>query len=204
MPDRQNPAPTDPTEGLSIASELISARNERGFTQAQLAELSGVSRSAIKAYETGRNMPGSRELRALCVALQCTPNRLLFGTEAPTFGSDDAAKFEALLRSDPEEAQLARARLAGLSSLLTGDEYRSVLHLVHSLAVARHGVDRVKDVIASADFVAAMFGSMLEQGAVAERTGAPVDPQAVVQGAAKRMQREGHGSADDDPPSVQK
>lgn len=209
MPDRQNPAPAQPTDGLSIASELISARSERGFTQAQLADLSGVSRSAIKAYETGRNMPGSRELRALCVALQCTPNRLLFGTETPAFGTDDVSEFEALLRADPEEAQFARVRLAMLCTLMTGDEYRSVLQLVQSLALARHGIERVKEVVAQADFQTSMIRSMMEEGVVAAKAGKPVDPDAVARGAIKRMQREGHidpGRAppDDSPSPVQK
>src|SRR4051812_31321179 len=86
-------------DAMSIASELIRARDERGITQAHLAELSGVSRSAIKGYESGRNMPGARELKALCQALAVSPNRLLFGAEDVTFGQerDDPAKLDRLL-----------------------------------------------------------------------------------------------------------
>src|SRR5690606_4832477 len=71
------PSPT------AFASELIKARTELGLTQSKLAEQSGLSVSAIKAYESGRNLPGARELRELCQALQVSPNKLLFGTEAP-------------------------------------------------------------------------------------------------------------------------
>ncbi|WP_421880803.1 helix-turn-helix transcriptional regulator [Methylibium sp.] len=180
------------TESLSIANELISARTERGISQAQLAELSGVSRSAIKAYETGRNMPGSRELRAICVALKTTPNRLLFGTEAPDFHEGPAGKIEALLRSDPEESAAQRARLAMLATLLTHDEYRSVLQLVQSLALARHGAERVEKAILNADLQAGIARQFLEQSAAAAKAGQPVDPEAFAKGLEEHMKRQGH------------
>lgn len=186
-------SPDQPNENLSIANELIKARTERGFSQAQLAESSGISRSAIKAYETGRNMPGSRELRALCIALKATPNKLLFGTEAPAFEDSDAAAVEAMLRSDPEETMVRRVRLALLAALITGDEYRSILQLVQSLAVARHGAERVKQTILAADFMAGISRSMLEHSTEAIRTGQPVDPASVVGKAEQFMLRQGHG-----------
>ena len=114
----------DPTaEHLSIANELINARTALGFTQVQLAEVSGVSRSAIKGYESGRNMPGSRELRALCVALAVTPNQLLFGVEEVTF--DDAPNDGEMPKGAPttanEQTSVAHS-LAGLLPMLTKAE----------------------------------------------------------------------------------
>lgn len=142
----QDTTPQDPgTENMSIASELIAARTAQGMTQGVLADVSGVSRSAIKAYESGRNMPGSRELKALCATLKVTPNKLLFGTEDLTFSGPkgtSAERMEELLRAHPEEPRILRAKLAALAPLLTHDETQSLLVLVRGLVLARHGKDK--------------------------------------------------------------
>ncbi|RZL04445.1 MAG: XRE family transcriptional regulator [Rubrivivax sp.] len=157
----QIPTDKDAQEALGIANALIKARNELGMTQAQLAEVSGISRSAIKGYETGRNMPGSRELKALCKALKLSPNVLLFGTETPFSDPNlEGAESEGfrLFLTDPEDAKRARARLAGLVLLLTNDEMASLLNLINALAIARHGAEVVEKHIAGADLIASMFG----------------------------------------------
>lgn len=172
----------EPTESgqdsFSVANELIKARSERGFSQAHLAELSGVSRSAIKAYETGRNMPGSRELRALCAALKVTPNRMLFGTEAPTFGEQDADRIDAVLRSDPESKAVARSRLVVLSELLTTEETGALITLAQSIAVARHGSEKVKQATFAAVALTGVARTFAEQVSSAERSGKPIDAEA--------------------------
>jgi len=142
-------------EALGIANALIKARNELGLTQAQLSESSGISRSAIKGYETGRNMPGTRELKALCLVLKVSPNQLLFGTETPFDGepppTGGLADLKRLMASDPDEARLMRVRLAMLASSLTTDEMASVYNIIHALAVARHGGEVVQQQLDRAD-----------------------------------------------------
>jgi len=162
---------------MSLASELINARMERGLSQAALAEQSGISRSAIKAYETGRNMPGSRELRALCMTLHTTPNKLLFGTEAPEFGEGPVAVADALLRSDPEDQAVSRARLAFLADMLTADERNAMLQLAQSIAIARHGSERVRQALLGADFMTGMVRTSLDELPKAREASAPLDPE---------------------------
>lgn len=174
------PYPSDESlESLGIASALIRARTDKGMTQADLADQSGISRSAIKGYETGRNMPGSRELRALCKVLQVSPNSLLFGTETPfADGGADAAPGLRLLIGDPENAKRARARIALLADLLTSDEVESLLTLIVSLATARHGPEVVKKQLVGADFMTAMGEAMK---AAASAKGAPVDFKSIME-----------------------
>lgn len=183
-------APAGPD--LSVASELIRARAERGFSQAQLSDLSGISRSTVKAYETGRNMPGSRELRALCVALNVTPNRLLFGNEAPVLAPSESAKIDAALRSDPEEKAASRMRLAMVATMLAEDEFQAVQLLTRSLAVARHGAERVEQALLASDFMTGTSRAMLALSAKASVDGKKVDPAAFVSELEQSLQRLGN------------
>lgn len=54
-------------------------RKEKGLTQAQLAELMGVSDRAVSKWETGRSMPDSSIMLELCDALGINVNELLTG-----------------------------------------------------------------------------------------------------------------------------
>jgi transcriptional regulator with XRE-family HTH domain len=141
---------TAPPE-MTIANELIKARTEKGFSQARLAEIAGVSRSAIKGYETGKNMPGARELRALCLALKVTPNLLLFGSEVPALNENEGSEAIRLLLSEPENRVVARSRLGHLVSLLTEEEEAALLVLVRGLSLARHGSKVVERTILASD-----------------------------------------------------
>lgn len=161
------------------------------MSQAQLAEDSGVSRSAIKGYETGRNMPGARELKLLCRVLQVSPNVLLFGTEAP-FGegaqiASMSPGLQAML-SDPVDAKVTRLRLAYLSQLLTSDEVASLMNIVRALAVARHGAEVVQQTIEGADLLAGL-GDLMVKGAVA---GSLPDPEGTEGSIVEHMARQGH------------
>jgi transcriptional regulator with XRE-family HTH domain len=133
----QTPQTPDGAEGgAAMASALVKARNERGFTQAQLADLSGVSRSAIKGYETGRTMPGARELKALCATLQVSPTVLLYGSEQAF-----ANRLSGEQGTETVEFQLQlRYQLQGMAKLLADDEVASLLKLARAIVVARLGV----------------------------------------------------------------
>lgn len=134
------PADIEAQEALGVASALIKARADRGLTQADLAEQSGVSRSAIKGYETGRNMPGSRELRALCTVLRVSPSMLLFGSEQP-FGESHGWPWGQPI---PDIIKANKMALALLADLLAPDELQSLVSLMHSLATGRHGAIAIK------------------------------------------------------------
>ena len=143
-------------------------------------------------------MPGSRELRALCNALKVTPNKLLFGTEAPAFGEDGAAGIEALLRSDPERQAIMRTRLALLSQKLTDDEAAALLLLVQSLVVARHGAEKARQTLLGADVLAGMARGMMKESATVIREGAQtVEPQRVAADLEDFLKRQGHAPKTD-------
>lgn len=137
-------------ENLAFAAELIKARNELGLTQSQLSSASGVSLSAIKGYETGRNMPGARELRDLCKALHISPNKLLFGVETPfpTLSSGDPAA-----ASGEKGQAVHRNRIVALVNMLSVDESYAIYLLAHSIAVARFGEKAVRADMELADLM---------------------------------------------------
>ena len=56
-------------ESLILKNRLKDARGEKGLSQAQLAELVGVSRNTISSIETGQFNPTAKLALILCVAL---------------------------------------------------------------------------------------------------------------------------------------
>lgn len=58
---------------------IAGCRKEKGLTQAQLAELMGVSDRAVSKWETGRSMPDSSIMLELCDTLGINVNELLSG-----------------------------------------------------------------------------------------------------------------------------
>lgn len=56
-------------ECLTLKNSLKEARNQRGLSQAQLAEMVGVSRNTISSIETGQFNPTAKLALTLCIAL---------------------------------------------------------------------------------------------------------------------------------------
>lgn len=54
---------------LKLRSRLKEARTEKGLSQAQLAEMVGVSRNTISSIETGQFNPTAKLALVLCIAL---------------------------------------------------------------------------------------------------------------------------------------
>ena len=54
---------------LILKNRLKQARTEKGLSQAQLAELVGVSRNTISSIETGQFSPTAKLALILCIAL---------------------------------------------------------------------------------------------------------------------------------------
>lgn len=102
-------------------------------------------------------MPGARELRELCQALQISPNKLLFGSEAP-FKAQSIA--DLLVDGEAEDDHIARGRASFLLGLLAADERNAVVTLLRSLALARHGEAKVREVLLSADMIVGMGREM--------------------------------------------
>ena len=57
-------------EKLKLKNRLKEARQEKGLSQAQLANLVGVSRNTISSIETGQFNPTAKLALILCIALE--------------------------------------------------------------------------------------------------------------------------------------
>ena len=57
------------TEHLVLKNKLREARSEHNLSQAQLAEMVGVSRNTISSIETGQFNPTAKLALILCIAL---------------------------------------------------------------------------------------------------------------------------------------
>lgn len=55
---------------LVLKNHLKQVRNKKGLSQANLAELVGVSRNTISSIETGQYNPNAKLALILCVALE--------------------------------------------------------------------------------------------------------------------------------------
>ena len=65
-------------ELLILKNRLKEARTEKGLSQAQLAELVGVSRNTISSIETGQFNPTAKLSLILCIALDKKFEELFF------------------------------------------------------------------------------------------------------------------------------
>src|SRR5689334_17943064 len=87
MPDKKPPPPGPQPAVASkfggIAAEIKRARTRAGKSHSELHRETGISRTVLIGYESGRTRPGAREIRLICDALNTTPNRLLYGMEEP-------------------------------------------------------------------------------------------------------------------------
>ena len=122
----------------ALAQRLKEAREGRQLTQQAVATRSkwadpdgkGISRTALIGYEAGTSRPGARELRILCQTLVVSPNKLLFGTEAPV-----RTTHTALEGLDDHKPSLRQAvELAFVLAALKGHERDALTSLALSLA----------------------------------------------------------------------
>ena len=60
---------TEKDNGLVLKNNLAAVRRERGLSQAQLAQMVGVSRNTISSIETGQFNPTAKLALILCIAL---------------------------------------------------------------------------------------------------------------------------------------
>lgn len=122
-------------------------------------------------------MPGARELRELCQALEISPNKLLFGTEYPF----QEPKFEEIIVDHPEHERLSHGRLIALLNLVTADERQAVITLLRSLALARHGEAKVKAEVTDADALFGVMVAMLKVNRAAHEEGKPLSADEIAQ-----------------------
>jgi len=67
----------------SLGRRIATRRNQLGWTQQELADRLGVSRTAVSHLEGGLNIPGERTVTILAGLFKCEPHELVAGTSYP-------------------------------------------------------------------------------------------------------------------------
>lgn len=62
---------------MSFKDQLRAAREARGYTQQQIADLMGIDKSTYCGYETGKRQPDVQKLKLLCNILGVSGDDLL-------------------------------------------------------------------------------------------------------------------------------
>jgi transcriptional regulator with XRE-family HTH domain len=116
QPKRSAPAKTAPPDDMAgpspaeIGERIRTARNGRGWTQDQLANAVGVSRSAVAQWETGRAGQITGNLTRIATVLDTHVTHLMFGTDknAPFHASsgDELAILRLYRVCSPEDRQI--------------------------------------------------------------------------------------------------
>lgn len=120
----------------TVAIELKKAREAKNLSHTDLYRLTGISRSVLSGYETGRTKPGTKELKLLCKALLVNPNQLLFGSEEP-FKPLKGLRGLAKLRDSPAGISLVIIIMPIIMASLDDEQLEAVLTLLTSLVEAR-------------------------------------------------------------------
>ena len=107
-----------------IAKKLATRRKQLGYSYADLADVTGMSRSTLQRYETGaiKNIPITR-LKALSAALDMDPNELI-GIEEETFPAPKRSTREWL------EDLLIERGIVRRGEALTGNQLEILIALV--------------------------------------------------------------------------
>lgn len=142
-PSVESPPAADSGDKVDI--ELRKAREEKGLSLADLHRQTAISRTTLHDYESGRSKPGAREIRLLCDALGVTPNRLIYGTEAPFEEKSRLHKFLGFTGEDQ-----AVMRLAMLFQMLSRDERDAWVTLLSGSIKARVGGGEKLDLLLNA------------------------------------------------------
>lgn len=101
---------------MNLGTRIRERRKAAGWSQAQLAEESGISQQMLSKLERGV-ASGTTEIVPLAAALKVSPKWLETG-EGPMQGNDLAADERALVEEyrglDPEKRQIIRATLRAM------------------------------------------------------------------------------------------
>lgn len=170
----RKPVPTateKPADSLALAigNEIGRALEVKKMTVTKLHQETGISRTVLQGYLKGRYKPGARELKLLSQALDCSPNRLLFGRE----DIRESGYLDELVGN--AEKTLNASQLAIIFAVLTREEQHAAMTLL-ALMAERHvgGRDNLAQALKAAGLVMAVLEA---QGpALEERMGRLIGP----------------------------
>jgi transcriptional regulator with XRE-family HTH domain len=104
---------------MSFGRNLAKLRKEKGLTQEDLVEMSGVAISQIRRYETGKSTPSLAAITKLVEALGASIDEMVFGSPKDIARNRIAdrellAQFEAVAEMDENERYIVRRVLEGM------------------------------------------------------------------------------------------
>lgn len=133
----------------ALALRIIKARSGHGWSQADLAEVSGVAAAQISRYEQGRNTPRPEVIAKLAKALAVSFEWLAYGKGDAEDGSEvprypDSQKLIEVLELDDEllEAVELLAKESGLTIEMTIKQ--ALLARAHQLKTAAEASKSLK------------------------------------------------------------
>lgn len=145
-----------------VAVRIRQARERKGLSFSDLHKVTGISRTALHDYESGRTKPGARELGLLCEAMRVTPNWLLLGTEDP-FKERRGLKALLQLRSGPAMLAVSTLILPIAMGTFNEDELEALLTLIATILEAQD-----KDLYRRFSAMAEIFAEQMGSGTEAE------------------------------------
>jgi transcriptional regulator with XRE-family HTH domain len=105
----------------NLGRRIADLRLKHGFTQQELAERVGVSRTALSHVEAGMSDPGERTVTLLAGVFKVEPHELVSGTNYPTAKSERLPVVTARYTEADHQLELLEAELRWLDGQVTPD-----------------------------------------------------------------------------------
>ncbi|MBT0962056.1 helix-turn-helix domain-containing protein [Denitromonas iodatirespirans] len=181
--------PQSPMDGLAV--RIRQCRERKGFSLADLHKATGLSRTALHDYESGRTKPGARELLVICEHLEVTPNWLLCGTEEP-MKRREGLRSLVRLRNSPMLAMGGMLLFPAILAVIDEDEFEALLTLIASMLEAKDP-STYRHISVAAEFLAETVGegSPEDLAKLAEKAKDPRFMQELQEKIRERIERAG-------------
>lgn len=99
---------------MSLPTQLIALRKDKGLTQQQMADTIGIHVNSLKKYEAGQAQPSLDALKKIAIALHVSTDFLLFDEHERVPENDLALKLEAVNEMPEDEQMVIREVLESL------------------------------------------------------------------------------------------
>lgn len=108
---------------MGFPEQLKKARSNMNYTQQEIADLMGISKSTYCGYETGKRQPDVAKIKHLAIILKTSGDTLLETGFAPSHAGDDLA----------DEFIINDKQLAKQYNLLSNDNQELIKKLINAL-----------------------------------------------------------------------
>lgn len=175
-----------------IKDRLRECRDAKEMTQTDLHKRTGLSRTVLAGYESGRHKPGARELRLICDALEVSPSYLIYGTEEPFAKKTGLAALFGMKSNAAVSASMMLI-IPGALALLQETEREAIGTLIAALIRSRDA-----KALAAFDEMLSVLGEQMGKGTQEELTALALkanDPEFVKSAQnriTKKLRDEGH------------